>query len=120
MTPRTATDLDPSAGNAAVAGKSQQPGAGRRNAPGHHRAGLQASHCPSPRRPHDAQRVVIVEGNIDAPDMFRDLLELQGHQVTVAGNGPRGVELVTTERPDVVLVDIGLPGLDTHPVKPVD
>ena len=44
------------------------------------------------------------------------LLSLRGHQVRVAFNGSRALELISTERPDVVLLDIGLPGMDGYEV----
>jgi CheY-like chemotaxis protein len=44
------------------------------------------------------------------------LLELYGHEVTVAYSGPAGVRAACEFRPDVVLCDIGLPGLDGYGV----
>src|SRR5262249_31673589 len=44
------------------------------------------------------------------------LLELFGHEVTVAYSGPDGVEAAREVRPQVVLCDIGLPGLDDYAV----
>jgi CheY-like chemotaxis protein len=58
------------------------------------------------------QRVLIVEDNQDAGDMYRILIELQGHEVLVADNGATGLELLKSARPDIALVDIGLPGID--------
>jgi CheY-like chemotaxis protein len=60
------------------------------------------------------RRVLIVEDNQDARDMYRILLELAGHEVLVADNGARGLELLKTARPDIALVDIGLPGMDGY------
>jgi len=48
--------------------------------------------------------------------MLRELLELWGHRVETAADGLRGVELIQRGRPDVALVDIGLPGLDGYQV----
>jgi signal transduction histidine kinase/DNA-binding response OmpR family regulator len=61
-------------------------------------------------------RIAIVEDNEDIRSTLRDLLELHGHTVTEAGDGPAGVNLVLTEVPDVALVDIGLPGADGYEV----
>lgn len=61
-------------------------------------------------------RVLIVEDNHDAADSLRILLELLGHQVAVAYSGPDGVRLAREWHPDVVLCDIGLPGLDGYGV----
>jgi CheY-like chemotaxis protein len=59
---------------------------------------------------------VIVEDNPDIRTTTRDLLELLGHHVLEAGDGESGVELVREKHPNVVLVDIGLPGADGYSV----
>ena len=60
------------------------------------------------------RRVLIVEDNQDAGEMYRVLMELAGYEVLVAVNGTQGLELLKTARPDVALVDIGLPGMDGY------
>jgi CheY-like chemotaxis protein len=60
--------------------------------------------------------ILIVEDNEDGRESLRELLELWGHQVSVAGNGPEGVEMAFSIRPEVALIDIGLPGLDGNEV----
>ena len=58
-------------------------------------------------------KVLIVEDNRDARTTLRMLLTLaHGHDVLEADDGPTAVELALDERPDVALVDLGLPGLD--------
>jgi signal transduction histidine kinase len=59
-----------------------------------------------------ALSVVIVEDNDDAADLMAGWLERLGHQVRVARSGPDGLALILEVRPDVVLCDIGLPGMD--------
>jgi PAS domain S-box-containing protein len=61
-------------------------------------------------------RVLVVEDNRDAADTLRVLLELYGYEVTVAHTGPAGVQTAKAWRPDVVLCDIGLPGMDGYGV----
>jgi CheY-like chemotaxis protein len=61
-------------------------------------------------------RILVVEDNPDAADMLRMLLELSGHQVRVATTGPDGVEAARAWPPEVVLCDIGLPGMDGYGV----
>jgi len=61
-------------------------------------------------------RVVIVEDSRDAAETLRDLLELFGCAVQVAHTGPAGVILARQATPDVVLCDIGLPGMDGYQV----
>jgi two-component system CheB/CheR fusion protein len=59
---------------------------------------------------------LIVEDNVDVRESLRALLELSGHEVHEAPDGPSGVERAVALRPDVALVDIGLPGLDGYDV----
>jgi CheY-like chemotaxis protein len=62
------------------------------------------------------KRVLLIEDNRDAREMFRLMLELSGHEVLEAGEGLKGLELLTTEHPDVAVVDVGLPGLDGYEI----
>jgi signal transduction histidine kinase len=61
-------------------------------------------------------RIAVIEDNPDIRETLRELLELRGHEVLEAEDGPQGVALVLARRPDVALVDIGLPGLDGYAV----
>lgn len=56
-------------------------------------------------------RVGVVEDNDDARDTLRTMLELDGHSVWCATDGVSGLASLLEKRPDVALVDIGLPGL---------
>ena len=60
--------------------------------------------------------VLVVDDNRDAADSLATLLRLGGHEVTVAHDGYRALELASCHRPAVVLLDIGLPGLDGYEV----
>jgi CheY-like chemotaxis protein/two-component sensor histidine kinase len=62
------------------------------------------------------RRVLVVEDNEDARDMLKELLEDMGHEVEVATNGLEGAAKVLDVRPDVALVDVGLPGIDGYEV----
>jgi two-component system CheB/CheR fusion protein len=66
--------------------------------------------------PRRARRVLVVDDNEDAREALRFLLEDEGHDVRTAGDGVSA--LAETERfsPEVVLLDIGLPGLDGYEV----
>src|SRR5262245_26641494 len=64
----------------------------------------------------DFMRVLIIEDNWDAADSLRKLLSLLGHEVRVAYTGPGGVREAQEWRPDMVICDIGLPGLDGYGV----
>jgi PAS domain S-box-containing protein len=63
-----------------------------------------------------SRRVLVVEDNLDAAETLQDLLEMVGHQVEVAYSGPSGVEAAQRFQPDVILCDIGLPGMDGYEV----
>jgi two-component system CheB/CheR fusion protein len=66
--------------------------------------------APAPRR------VLIIEDNPDAAESLRLVLEARGHQVEVAHDGPAGTRKARELRPEVVLCDIGLPGMDGYQV----
>jgi PAS domain S-box-containing protein len=76
--------------------------------------------APAPeQRPSKAaarRRVLIVEDNVDAAASLRVGLELEGHEVAVAHDGVTGVRIARELRPEVVLCDIGLPGMDGYAV----
>ena len=59
-----------------------------------------------------ARRILVVEDNADAREMLRIVLELAGHEVHEAVDGPSGLAAALDLRPDIALVDIGLPGFD--------
>jgi two-component system, sensor histidine kinase len=59
-----------------------------------------------------SRRILIVEDNRDAREMLRMVLELDGHTVIQAGDGPAAIRLAVETAPDIVLMDIGLPELD--------
>ena len=63
-----------------------------------------------------SRRVLLVEDHPDSREMLRLLVELWGHQVEVAGDGLQGVRKALSWRPDVAVVDIGLPVLDGYEV----
>jgi CheY-like chemotaxis protein len=61
-------------------------------------------------------RLLVVEDNVDAADSLSLLLRLYGHDVQVARTGPTALEMAAAARPDVLLLDIGLPGMDGYHV----
>lgn len=72
-----------------------------------------------PARAHHAdirRRVLVIEDNADAARTLADVLELDGHEVTIARNGALGLRLARELRPDVVICDLGLPDLDGYEV----
>jgi PAS domain S-box-containing protein len=63
-------------------------------------------------RPRGRLSICVIDDNEDAADSLHDLLELEGHDVHVAMDGQLGIDLVLAVHPDVVLCDVGLPGID--------
>ncbi len=63
-----------------------------------------------------ARRILLIEDNEDAREMFRLQLVLQGHEVHEAADGQAGVEVAASVTPDIAFVDLGLPGLDGYEV----
>jgi len=61
-------------------------------------------------------RAVVCDDAPDLRDLVADLLRLRGHEVSVVGDGPAAIELIVAERPDVALIDIGLPDMDGYEV----
>jgi signal transduction histidine kinase len=75
-----------------------------------------AAPAPPPAAPAPERRrsVLIVEDSDDAREALRLLLESLGHRVFEASDGQQGLTLALQHRPEVVLIDLGLPGLDGY------
>jgi len=65
---------------------------------------------------HSGHRLLVVDDNRDAADSLAMLLELQGHEVRVAHSGSAALEMTEAYTPDVVFLDIGMPGMDGYEV----
>ena len=74
--------------------------------------------APAPATPRATvrRRVLIIEDNDDARQMLRHLLDHAGHEVHEAAEGIDGLARAVALRPDAVIVDIGLPGLDGYSI----
>jgi signal transduction histidine kinase/DNA-binding response OmpR family regulator len=62
------------------------------------------------------RRVLVVDDNADSADTLAMLARLDGHEVRTAQTGAAALEVAQAFRPDVVLLDIGLPGMDGYEV----
>ena len=62
------------------------------------------------------KRVLDVDDNKDAAESMSMLLEMWGHQVVYAYDGPTALERARTWQPEAVFLDIGLPGMDGYQV----
>ncbi|HLN27840.1 MAG TPA: histidine kinase N-terminal 7TM domain-containing protein [Gemmataceae bacterium] len=61
-----------------------------------------------------ARRILVVDDNIDAADSLARYLEMSGHQVRTANGGLEALETARLYRPEVVLLDIAMPGMDGY------
>jgi len=58
------------------------------------------------------RKILVVDDNVDAAEMLAALLEAEGHTASLAYDGASAIELFESARPDVVLMDLGLPDVD--------
>jgi two-component system CheB/CheR fusion protein len=66
--------------------------------------------------PGRGRRVLVVDDNVDTAESMVLLLRMRGHEVQVAFSGPTALAAAAAFAPEVVLLDIGLPGLDGYEV----
>lgn len=67
---------------------------------------------PAPRQ----LRVLVVDDNVDGAQMLSLLVGMQGHETSMAHNGPDAIKKLETFRPQLAFLDIGLPGLNGYEV----
>jgi CheY-like chemotaxis protein len=83
---------------------------------------LRAGQSPAPMldvvvplvKPDASQRVLVVDDNRDAAESLGMLLEMEHCKVSVAFDGLQALEALETFRPDIALLDIGMPGMDGY------
>jgi PAS domain S-box-containing protein len=63
-----------------------------------------------------SRRILVVDDNIDSAESLGLLLRTMGHEVQTAHDGPSALKTAKSFRPEVVLMDIGLPGMSGHDV----
>jgi PAS domain S-box-containing protein len=109
-----------------VAARSAGPGKGsefsirlplRRTAPAPPaEAPARPARADAPRTKGPARRVLVVDDNVDGALSLEKLLNLLGHSVAVTHDGYAALEAAERFRPEVVLLDIGMPGMDGYEV----
>jgi len=104
-----------------ISAKSKGPNQGSEFTIRLHQSSLPSSHAADPITDNHrgfvrTLRILIVEDNADARDMMTDVLIGKGHDVRTAVDGPTALTAVDGWRPDVALLDIGLPGMSGHDV----
>jgi CheY-like chemotaxis protein len=62
------------------------------------------------------RRVLVADDNVDAGESLAMLLQLDGHEVQLAHNGPEALALFERMGPEIAILDIGMPGLSGYEV----
>jgi PAS domain S-box-containing protein len=58
--------------------------------------------------------VLVVDDNVDAAQILREVVEMGGHRAVMAYDGETALALARSEKPDIALLDIGLPGMSGY------
>jgi CheY-like chemotaxis protein len=66
--------------------------------------------APPTRKAKASRRILVVEDNVDGARSLESLLKMLGHEVAVAHDGTAGLDTARTFKPDLAILDIGLPG----------
>jgi CheY-like chemotaxis protein len=66
--------------------------------------------------PAATRRILVVDDNVDAADSLALLLRLEGHDVQVVHDGPAALQAVQVSRPELIFLDIGLPGMNGYEI----
>ena len=75
---------------------------------------LAAAPRPDTTKPRRKLKVLVVDDNRDAAASLSSLVALMGHDVRIAYDGEAGVSMATDFRPDLLLLDLGMPGVDGY------
>jgi CheY-like chemotaxis protein len=62
--------------------------------------------------PTARRRILVVDDNVDAAESLAVLLRLEGHEVRVACDGPAALAAAQADPPEMVVLDLGMPGMD--------
>ena len=57
-------------------------------------------------------RIVAIDDEIEFTDFIKNYFELRGYDITIAIHGAKGIEFVKDKKPDIVLMDLKMPGID--------
>jgi two-component system, chemotaxis family, CheB/CheR fusion protein len=66
--------------------------------------------------PSRGRRVLVIDDNADNAESMQEALQLDGHEVRIAYDGPSGIDVARMFQPEIVVCDIGLPGMDGYAV----
>jgi CheY-like chemotaxis protein len=63
-----------------------------------------------------SRRILVVDDNVDAVDSLMFMLQQKGHDVRIAHDGNKALECIRIFNPEVIFLDIGMPGMDGYEV----
>ncbi len=72
---------------------------------------------PGPRVSPFGKKILIIDDDPDACSYLRDLLKEKGHRIVTATDGGHGIDLADREEPDLIILDVDMPGLDGYEVS---
>lgn len=75
-----------------------------------------ANHPVDGPSPVKSRSVLIIEDNSDSAESLKVYLELHGHTIATAKSGPDGLKAAADIKPEIVICDVGLPGMDGYAV----
>jgi CheY-like chemotaxis protein len=61
-------------------------------------------------QPLNVRKILVVDDNVDAAEMLGQIMSMQGHVVALANDGREALAAIGNFLPDVVFLDIGMPG----------
>ncbi len=73
-----------------------------------------AAETPAARTSSSSRRVLVVDDSVDSAEGLSRLLQMSGHEVRTAYDGESALEAAAVFRPEVLFIDIGLPGMDGY------
>jgi two-component system CheB/CheR fusion protein len=104
-------------GTVSIASAGQERGTEVRiSLPIAHQSEVQPTAASSQGSSRAGRRVLIIEDNEDAAEMLAATLGIMGHEVETTGDGPSGLGRARSFLPEVVICDVGLPGMDGYEV----
>ena len=71
---------------------------------------------PSVQPPMSGRRVLVVDDNVDGAESLANMLQIGGHEIRTAHSGPAALDAARPFNPEVVFLDIGLPGMNGYEV----
>ena len=69
---------------------------------------------PTPTDAQSKRRILVVDDNMDSANTLAMLLQMTGNEVNVAYDGPAALESFRATQPEIIILDLGMPGMDGY------